>query len=319
MACSSAEAGPTGNGGTAGRTRAPVAPAATAAVRLQAAECFPTYLTELENTKQSQSVAPSYRIDKMLGKHVSGHSFSMAVDQRVISSFKLVARPRDLNFMGATNVAKGLFNFAGTHDLLCRFVVLKNGWHDFLALQDVLEEVQHREHKIFERNGQSNYLCLGRRQALASLLFANRADGIERIRAKQYQEGTRSALLILVVGSPIRINKLNKLQFIPRITYETVLPVIKMRINILHESMQLLRMALGPFMEAFSEALNGAKEVKPCQSAGVERGHAHGCCIAIELTFYRVKSGARLRRLSYFYPPRQHVVLRGLLVYAGFW
>jgi hypothetical protein len=173
-------------------------------------------------------VAPSYRIDESLGKHVSRHSFSMAVDQREISSFKLVARPRDLNFMGATNVAKGLFNFASFHDLLCRLVVLKNGWHDLLALQDVLEEVQHREHKILERNGQSYYLCLGRGQALAPLLFANRAEGIERIRAEQDQEGTRGALLILVVGCPIRINKLNNLQFIPRIAYETVLQVIQM-------------------------------------------------------------------------------------------
>ena len=61
----------------------------------------------------------------MLGKHVSGHSFSMTVDQRVISSFKLVARPGDVDLMGSTNVAKGLFDFAGTHDLLRRFVVLK--------------------------------------------------------------------------------------------------------------------------------------------------------------------------------------------------
>ena len=162
----------------------------------------------------------------MLGKHVSGHGFSMAVEQRVIASFELVARPRNLDLVGTTNVAKGLFHFAGSHDLLRRFVVFKNGWHNFLALQDMFEEIQHWEHKIFERNSQSHNLCLRRRQALASLLLANRASGIERIGSKQYQEGTRSALLILVVGSPIRIDKLNKLQVFPRVTYEAILLVM---------------------------------------------------------------------------------------------
>ena len=57
--------------------------------------------------------------------------------------------------------------------------------------------------------------------------------------------------------------------------------------------MQLLRMTLRPFMERFSETLNGTKEVKPCQAAGIQRGHAHASCITTELTFRRRKSGAR--------------------------
>jgi len=164
----------------------------------------------------------------------------------------------------------------------------------------MFEEIQHRKHKIFERNSQSYNLCLRRRQALASLLLANRANGIERIGSKQHQEGTRSALFILVVGRPVRIDKLNKLQVFPRVTYEAILLVMKMRINVFHESMQLLRMAFGPLVKTLSEALNGTKEIKPSQTSGVERSHTHGRCIAIELTFHCVKTGARLRRLLIF-------------------
>jgi hypothetical protein len=50
-------------------------------------------------------VAPGDRIHERFGEHVGRHGFGMAVDQRKISSFKLIARPRDLNFVGATNVA----------------------------------------------------------------------------------------------------------------------------------------------------------------------------------------------------------------------
>jgi len=82
----------------------------------------------------------------MLGKHVGRHGLGMAITYCVITSLKLVARPANLDFVRTTDMAKGLFNFACLHDLLGRFIIFKNGWYNFLALQDMFEEIQHWKH-----------------------------------------------------------------------------------------------------------------------------------------------------------------------------